>query len=122
MQIFNVGIGELLFILVIAFIVLGPKKAVKIAGEAGGWIRNLVNSNFWQEIISTSREIQDLPKRLIEEAEIQTTIDDLDRSTADLNAAMEKTSSQLQERLSEIEGEMQSSQHIQGGGNGENGD
>jgi len=68
MQIFNVGIGELLFILVIAFIVLGPIKAVKIAGEAGGWIRNLVNSNFWQEIISTSREIQDLPKRLMEEA------------------------------------------------------
>jgi Sec-independent protein translocase protein TatA len=119
MQIFNVGLGELLFILVIVFIVLGPKKAVTIAGEAGGWIRNLVNSNFWQEIISTSREIQDLPKRLMEEAEIQTTIDDLDRSTDDLNAGMEKTSSQLQDRLYENKGEMQSSQHIQGGGNGE---
>ena len=84
MKLLNVGALEFVLILLLALIVLGPRKAVKTAGEVGRWIKNLFKSEFWQELQKTSREIQDLPKKMMDEAEIQKTIKELDRSEAAL--------------------------------------
>ena len=84
MKLLNVGALEFVLILLLALIVLGPRKAVKTAGEVGRWIKNLFQSEFWQELQKTSREIQDLPKKMMDEAEIQKTIEELDRSEAAL--------------------------------------
>ena len=84
MKFLNVGALEFVLILLLALIVLGPRKAVKTAGDVGRWIKNLFQSEFWQELQKTSREIQDLPKKMMDEAEIQKTIKELDRSEAAL--------------------------------------
>lgn len=112
MQLFNVGALELIFILLIAFIVLGPKKAVKAAADVGRWIRKLVSSDFWRELTAMSSEIQDLPKRMMDEAEIQKTIDEIERSTRDVNQTLKETRSGFQGEFSEIEKEIRSSHHI----------
>jgi Sec-independent protein translocase protein TatA len=88
MQLFNVGALELLFILLLALIVLGPRKTIKTAGEVGRWIKDLLQSQFWQDLQKTSNEIRSLPKKLMDEAEIQKTIDELDRSEAALRRSM----------------------------------
>jgi Sec-independent protein translocase protein TatA len=82
MKFLNIGTLEFLFILLLALIVLGPRKAVKIAGELGRWFKDLLQSQFWQDLQKTTKEIQDLPKKMMDEAEIQKTMDELDRSTA----------------------------------------
>ena len=85
MKFFNVGALEFVFILLLALIILGPRKAVKTAGDVGRWIKDLFQSEFWQDLQRTTREIQDLPKKMMDEAEIQKTIEELDRSEALLN-------------------------------------
>lgn len=52
----------------------------------GRWVRNATKSQFWKELIATSREIQDLPRKVMDEVEIQKVLDDLDRSTREVNA------------------------------------
>lgn len=112
MQLFNVGALELIFILLIAFIVLGPKKAVKAAADVGNWIRKLVSSDFWRELSAMSSEIQELPKRMMDEAEIQKTIDEIERSTKDVNQTLKETRSGFQGDVVDIENEIRSPHHI----------
>ncbi len=84
MEIFNVGILEFLFILLLAFIILGPKKAVELAGEVGRWVKDFVKSPFWREIVNTSRDIKDIPRKLMDDAEVQRTIDEINRTTTEV--------------------------------------
>jgi Sec-independent protein translocase protein TatA len=90
MKFFNVGALEFVFILLLAFIVLGPEKAIKAAGDVARWIRGLTKSEFWHDLISTTKEIQDLPKKLMEEADLQDTIDDLDRSLGETKRTIDR--------------------------------
>jgi Sec-independent protein translocase protein TatA len=85
MEIFNIGAPEFLFIILLVFIVLGPKRAVELAGQVGRWVRDLVKSPFWKDIASTSKEIKDIPRKIMDEAEVQKTIDEIERSTAEIN-------------------------------------
>jgi len=89
MKFLNVGVLEFVFILLLAFIVLGPKQAVKTAGEIGRWIKKLVTSSFWRELVSTTRQIQELPRKFMDEAEIQDTLKDLERATNTINSRLE---------------------------------
>ncbi len=81
MQIFGIGPLELLFILVIMILVLGPRGMVKAARESGKYIRKVTRSPLWVEIMGTSRQIRDLPAKIIKDAGIQDEIDELRRST-----------------------------------------
>lgn len=92
MKFLNVGILELLLILLLALIVLGPRKAIQAAGDVGSWIKKLVSSDFWREIVTTSREINELPKKLMDEAELQKTIEELNRSTTEVNSVLKENS------------------------------
>ncbi len=80
MQIFNLGLLEIAFIVLLAFIVLGPQKAVEEAGNLGRWIRKIIKSPFWRDLVSTSKDIKDIPKKIMDDAEIQKTLEDIDRS------------------------------------------
>lgn len=98
MQLFNVGALEFVFILLLAFIILGPEKAIKAAGDVARWVRNLTKSPFWRDLVSTSKEIQNLPKRLLEEDELQRTFDDLDRATGEINTIFKEKERKIGER------------------------
>jgi len=81
MQLLGIGPLELLLIIVIAVIVLGPKGMVSGAREAGKAIRKIVRSPIWHEIVDTSREIREFPQKLVREAGIEKDLEDLRRST-----------------------------------------
>src|SRR5512146_2851909 len=68
MEILGIGPSELLFIVVIALIVLGPRDMQKAGRTIGKWLRRLVTSSGWRLFQQTSREIQTLPNRLMREA------------------------------------------------------
>lgn len=106
MQVFNVGALELLFILILAFLVLGPKRAIKSARVVGGWIRNLVSSPIWREIIHTSNEIRDLPKKIMDDAELVKMIDELDLSTQEIKEILSQTQSETETSLTSLEEEI----------------
>lgn len=81
MQLFGIGPLEFLFILVIMLLVLGPRGMVKAARNAGKSIRKLTRSPLWSEIVGTSREVRNLPAKIIKEAGIEDEVEELRRST-----------------------------------------
>jgi len=71
MDIFGIGPTELLFIILIALILLGPKEMQKTGRTIGRFLRNLTTSDGWRAFRDTSRELRNLPNRLMREANIE---------------------------------------------------
>ena len=68
MEILGIGPSELVFIIVIALIVLGPKDMQKAGKTIGGYLNKLIKSDGWKAFQQTSREIRNLPTNLMREA------------------------------------------------------
>lgn len=71
MEILGIGPSELLFIIIIALIVLGPKDMQKAGRTVGRWLNNLVRSDGWKALQQTSREIRTLPTKLMRDANME---------------------------------------------------
>ena len=68
MEILGIGPSELIFIIIIALIVLGPKDMQKAGKTIGQYLNKIVKSDGWKAFQQTSREIRDLPTNLMREA------------------------------------------------------
>ncbi len=68
MEFLGIGPSELLFIVIIALILLGPRDMQKAGRTIGKFLRRIVTSDGWKLFQQTSREIQTLPNRLMREA------------------------------------------------------
>ena len=68
MEILGVGVPELIFVVIIALLVLGPKDMQKTGKMLGKWLRDITRSEGWKIFQQTSREIRTLPTKLIREA------------------------------------------------------
>ena len=86
MEILGIGTSELIFIVVIALIILGPKDMQKAGKTLGKWLRNIVTSDGWKMFQQTSRELRTLPNRLMREAN-----DEINQIGKDLNSASNPT-------------------------------
>jgi sec-independent protein translocase protein TatB len=71
MDIFGIGPTELVFIILIALIVLGPKDMERTGRTIGRWLRDINKSEGWRAFRDTSREIRNLPNRLMREANLE---------------------------------------------------
>jgi sec-independent protein translocase protein TatB len=71
MDILGVGPLELLFILIIALIVLGPKDMVNAGRTIGRFLRKVVTSDTWRMVQNTSRDLRTLPNTLIRQAGLE---------------------------------------------------
>ncbi len=71
MDILGIGVPELVFILLIALIVLGPKDMQKAGKTIGTWMRKVVLSDEWRGIKNASRHLRTLPNELMREANLE---------------------------------------------------
>lgn len=71
MDILGIGPLELIFILIIALIVLGPSDMVKAGRTIGKYLRRIVTSPTWRAVTKTSSELRTLPNKLIREAGLE---------------------------------------------------
>ena len=71
MNFLGIGPLELAFIVIIAIIIFGPQDLVKAGKNVGRFLRKVVTSPSWKVFQDTSKEIRDLPTRLIREAGIE---------------------------------------------------
>ncbi len=87
------GIGplELLFLLVIVLILFNPRDIAGAARNIGKFINRLTRSDNFKLIQQTSREIQNLPARLAQEAEL----DELRQTGEDLKKDINTVGQQL---------------------------
>lgn len=71
MDLLGIGPLELAFIVLIALIVLGPKDMVKAGKTIGRVLRTIVTSDNWRTIQQASKEVRDLPNKLMREAGLE---------------------------------------------------
>jgi len=110
MKIFNLGISEIILIVILALIVLGPGNMVKTAREIGAFIRKVTKSPYWQEIWATKRELTEIPRILAKEADLDATLKDLDKETRNIHSSVASTMSdfikEVDEPLKEVDREL----------------
>lgn len=80
MNFFNFGPLEIIFILIIMIIVLGPKKMVETAQSLGKFMRKIVKSPLWHTVMDTSRELRDLPTKLVRDAGLEQDLSELKKT------------------------------------------
>jgi Sec-independent protein translocase protein TatA len=95
----DLGIGEILFILVIALIIFGPNNLVKSARDMGAFLRKVAKSPYWQEVWATKRELTELPKLISKEAQLDETIKELNKETKEMKSTI---SSSVTDFLKEV--------------------
>ncbi len=71
MEILGIGASELVFIVLIALIVLGPKDMQKAGRTIGRWLNQLMRSDSWKIFQKTSTELRNLPRNLMREANME---------------------------------------------------
>lgn len=79
MELFNIGFPELILILIIMLIVLGPDQTILQLKNIARFVRKLVRSPFWSDIVETSREIKDLPHKMLRDTGLEEDVADLNR-------------------------------------------
>lgn len=111
MEIFGIGPLEFLLILIIMLVVLGPKDMVATGQKIGRFVRSVIRSPYWSAIMETSRDIRDIPGKLIREAGIEEDIAQLKKDTestlGEINQDMKSTAQEIQQDLKETTQEMQ---------------
>ncbi len=81
MDILGIGPLELLFILIIALIVLGPSDMVKAGRTIGIFLRKVVTSPTWRAVTRTSDELRTLPNKLMRDAGLEEDLKELQQVT-----------------------------------------
>jgi len=71
MNIFGVGPLEIIVVIVIGILVLGPEGMVEAGKKLGKFLRSVITSTWWQGVRRSVNEIQHLPQRLMREAELE---------------------------------------------------
>jgi sec-independent protein translocase protein TatB len=71
MEFLGIGPSELVFVIIIALIILGPKDMQKAGRTIGKWMRDLVMSDGWKVFQKTSNELRNLPNRMMREANME---------------------------------------------------
>jgi sec-independent protein translocase protein TatB len=95
MEIFNIGPLELLLILALALILLGPEDMINKSRAAARWVVRLVRSPMWAEMMNTSRELRDLPNRIVREAGIQEDLAQIQREGRQISQEIQQDIQQV---------------------------
>lgn len=105
MDILGIGIPEIIFILIIMLIVMGPDDMVKMGRSMGKLVRQIVRSDAWHAIRRTSRELREIPTRFVREAGL----DELEKIQKELKADVDSIGniqSELKEEVEQIKREL----------------
>ncbi len=85
MDLLGIGPLELLFIILIALIVLGPRDMVKAGRNLGRFLRRIATSQEWRTVQQASREFRHLPNKLMRDAGLEEIQDNLNKQLSDIS-------------------------------------
>ncbi len=84
MEFLGIGPLELILIILLALVILGPKEMEKMSKTIGKNLNKLIKSDVWKDIQNTSDKVKNLPTELMRNAELE----DLEKS---LHAPLDET-------------------------------
>jgi sec-independent protein translocase protein TatB len=99
MEFLGVGPLELMLVIILALVLVGPRDLAKFAREAGRFINKLYRSQTWRTMNDASREIRNLPNRLAREAELDTLQRDLEQAGKSLQDSVNAASKGVEKEI-----------------------
>jgi Sec-independent protein translocase protein TatA len=84
MDLLGVGPLELIFILLIIFLVVGPNDMAATGKKIGRFLSTMRKSEFWRGVTQVTKEMRDLPTTLMREAEFEETKKELQKDFKDI--------------------------------------
>lgn len=94
MGFFNISWTEVLVVLVIAFIILGPNRITMFGHQMGEWIRRLNKSEFFRDVLQTTDQIRNYPRKILDEAMLDQTLAEIKHEISEVQSL-----SNLEEKL-----------------------
>ena len=99
---FNIGAGELILVLLVAFFIVGPDDLPKVARWLARqlkvlrrWIRELKKETGWDEVErdlrDVKREVNTVKKDLDLSSEVKSVRDEVNRATGDIRKELHET-------------------------------
>ena len=76
MELLGIGPLELIFVLLIVLLVLGPDDLVSTGKKIGRFMRTVSRSETWRSIRQTAEDLRRLPTKLMREAEIESYLEE----------------------------------------------
>jgi len=67
MELLGLGLGEWALVLVILFVVMGPKEMLTLSRRIALGIKKIRQSDLWRSIQETERELRQVPQELMKE-------------------------------------------------------
>jgi sec-independent protein translocase protein TatB len=92
MDFLGVGPLELILIIVLALVLIGPRDMARFGRDAGRFLNRLYRSPAWRTMNEASRELRNLPTRLAREAELDTLQRDLEQAGQGLKQDVQSAS------------------------------
>jgi sec-independent protein translocase protein TatB len=80
MEFLGIGPLELMLIIILALVLVGPRDMAKVGRDAGRFLNRMYRSPTWRTMNEASRELRNLPNRLAREAELDTVQRDLEQA------------------------------------------
>lgn len=114
MDFLGIGPAELIVILLVIILVIGPKDIGKTARSIGRFLNRVYKSDEWRTVTEASRTIRTLPNRLAREAEleelqeIKDTFEDAKKDLVDAKDEIEESTKELKEGQEEVIQEVKS--------------
>jgi Sec-independent protein translocase protein TatA len=107
MDFLGVGPLELIFVLLIIFLVLNPKDLAATGRKIGRGLSTIRKSEFWRGVTQVTREVRDLPTTLMREAELEDAKKELEQDLDNVRGiAKEFKQDHMEELKKEIESSM----------------
>jgi len=99
MDLLGVGPLELLFLILIALIVIGPRDIGKAARSIGRFLNRLYRSETWRMLTETSRKLRNLPNQLAQEAALEDSLDEMHQTIREVGQEIAQDVRTLDEDL-----------------------
>jgi Sec-independent protein translocase protein TatA len=93
MNIFGIGPLELIFILLLALLIFGPRDLEKAGKTLAQTLLKIIRSDTWRTVSQASRKLKTLPNELLREAgidELKQTIAPLDKDLQNIDLSIRK--------------------------------
>lgn len=88
MKIFNIGLPELLVVLIIMLIFLGPDGMQENARKTAAFLRKVFRSETWKTARGMYHEVKGFPDKLMKEAEIDELRESLRREANEIDTEL----------------------------------
>lgn len=103
MEFLNIGPIELLIIVLVMFVLLGPKEMLNTSRRAGKLVRDVTRSSYWKQIWGITQDIRELPQKMMDDADLTETMADIKQNVNDvrtgLSAQLKDTANETNEAL-----------------------